>query len=851
MRFAFLTFLALLFSLAGGVLTVIQFEKTLPEFMGTVVDTLGPYGQSVWVLIAANILPALLIVWAYVSSFRLRKPRRPTFGLYVLGLSLWWLLLGWSVTFLGADVFFEIPVAAGAGAAVLVLACSIRWVEILIGKICLGLGDLFLKREMWQSAAKMLGMARRFLPANDQAARKQGLALYELGEAEQALAILVEAYQRGERDPRLVRTLAESAFSLDDALAGSVLAEMLKLDPNNAKVGRRLVELHLRHNRPAEALPVLEKFYDSNNIEDVCLLGRLNAEQGNVDRALQLSRRAMDLEGPPYRRTLADLQVLTMQAPDNPAVLLTLADLNERIKNREEAVSWYLNLLEVQPENLDARRRLIRLYREMGRLDQAMPHYRALLRQEPDSVDVVLEYGQLLEDRQDFEKAYKVFQDFAARHPQDPRIAYHCAVSLFGMGRLSEAIETLERVRAEAPASERARIQSLLTKIQTAQVELELEAMRQQAHKEDAPLDLRLAYVERLVAAGQAEQATRELDVLLEQHPKEKRRVVEFIEGILERGGQQFVLLNLLADICLKDRDFDRCHRLYEMMSRQSLHPDEILADGCRQILRQNPNHLPALRSHALLLIKGGHHREGARVLAKILEISPPARDELVPQLFEVYYQLGDADRAIPYGEELLARDAQNLSLYLRLHELYVKREDYVGAIRILQSALRIAPDNRQLQEMLEEAETRVKENRLDAIKAQLEAEPDQPALLHEMGDLQVNFGRLNEAITAYQRAAQQAEGNLRQLCLIKLSHCLCNKMMYDLADETLREVDVREKDPEHLDAIKQYLYEVGHLFEQDEQYDRALQIYKKLFKIDAGYRDIVGRIEDLSHLAR
>jgi tetratricopeptide (TPR) repeat protein len=847
MKLVVLTLLAVLLSLVGGVLIVAQIDP--PEFLSFINDRLTNFGQPLLVVIGATVLPLILIVASYVASFRRDAQRRPTLGLYLLGFSLFWIVLAFVATGLRAETFFTpIPISL-AGVALLVLAAGVRGGEILIGEICTAFGELLLRREKWRGASGFLGAARLFLPGNELIARHQGFALYEMGEAEQALKVLVEAYRRGERDPRLVRMLADSAFQLDEALAGDVLAEVLKLDPNNAKYGRRLVDLHLRNNRFVEALPVLERFYDPKNIEDVCLLGRLNAEQGHVERALELARHALELEEPPYKRTLADLQVLTMQAPNHPAILLALAEVNEKIKNREEAVSWYLNLLEAQAENTDARRRLIRLYRELGRLDQALPHYRALLRQEPDSPDVALEYGQVLEDRQDFDKAFKVFADFAARHPQDWRFSYHCAVNLFGLGRLAEAAESLERARTDAPTAERARVQSLAARIQAAQVERELGVLREQAHREGAPLDLRLSYVERLIAYQQAEEAMRELDLLLEQQPKEKKRIVEFLEDIQQRGGQQFVLLNLLADIYLKDRDFDRCHQLYEIMARQSLHPDEILADGCRQILRQQPTHLPSLKSHAALLLKGGHHREAARILAKLLELSPPARDDLLPMLFEVYYQMGDADRAIPYGEELLTRDSQNLNLYLRLRELFVKRDDHRGAIQVLRQALEIAPDNRQLREMLEESQTRMKEERLEQLRAQLEASPDQPELLHEMADLQAEFGRINDAITSYQRAAQNAEGNLRNLCLIKLAHSLATRQMFDLADETIAELDVREKEPEHLEEIKRYLYEVAQQFERDEQYDRTLQIYKKLFKIDAGYKDIVDKIELLSHL--
>jgi pentatricopeptide repeat protein len=772
-------------------------------------------------------------------------------ALYLLGFSVFWIADAYVATTLGADEFFSLIPLLVVGAATLVLASGIRLVELVVGRMCTTIGDTLLRKEKWQAASGVLGVARRLLPSDRRVARNQGLALYEQGEAEQALPILVEAYEQGERDKRLIRTLADSALQLPEDLACNILNEALKVEPNNAKVGRRLVEIHLRGHRPADAVPVLEKFYDSDNLEDVCLLGRLNAEQGNIERALQLARRAMELEGQPYKRTLADLQILAMQAPDNPQVLLTLAELNERVNNREEAASWYLNLLEVQAENTDARRRLIRHYRELGRVDQALPHYRALLRQQPDSPDAALEYGQVLEDRQDFDKALKVFQDFSRRYPRDHRFAYHCAVNLFGLRRLDEAATALEQARIHAPESERPRVQTLAARIQAARVEIELGALRKRAEQPDAPLQLRLEYIERLTSHQQADEAARQIDLLLEDRPGDRNRIVKSLENLVDRGESHFVLLNILAGIYLKERDFDRCHSLYEMMAQQSLHPDEILSDGCRQILRVQPNHLPSLKSHSSLLIKSGHHREAARVMSKILDLSPSTRANLLPMLFEVYYKMGDPDRAIPYGEELLKSDSQNLNLYLRLRELFDKRDDHRGAIQILQRALNVAPDNRQIKEMLDESKRRLKESRLEQLLAQLENAPEDPALLHQVADIYVEFGRLNDAITAFQRAAQHAEGNLRNLAQIKLANCLANKQMFDLADETLRELQLTERDPEHLADIKHYLYELAGLFELDEQYARALSIYKKVFKLDAGYEDIVNKIEMLSHLVR
>ena len=111
-----------------------------------------------------------------------------------------------------------------------------------------------------------------------------------------------------------------------------------------------------------------------------------------------------------------------------------------------------------------------------------------------------------------------------------------------------------------------------------------------------------------------------------------------------------------------------------------------------------------------------------------------------------------------------------------------------------------------------------------------------------ELGDILVDFKQYNEAIAQFQKASQT--DRLRAIGKAKLARCLVVKSLFDLADETIREIALDENDREFIEPLKEVLYDIATRFESERYYQKAGALYKQIFKVDASYRDVVEKVE-------
>ncbi|MFW6303943.1 MAG: hypothetical protein ACOC2L_04910, partial [Candidatus Sumerlaeota bacterium] len=94
-------------------------------------------------------------------------------------------------------------------------------------------------------------------------------------------------------------------------------------------------------------------------------------------------------------------------------------------------------------------------------------------------------------------------------------------------------------------------------------------------------------------------------------------------------------------------------------------------------------------------------------------------------------------------------------------------------------------------------------------------------------------------------KAAQ--DKSLKNLALTKVAHSMAMIGMIDLAEETLEDATLLMDNEKHADEAKGLVYTIAHMLEEDEQYQRALKLYKEIFRVDAGFRDVVEKMEKLN----
>ncbi|MDX1973584.1 MAG: hypothetical protein SFY68_13725, partial [Candidatus Sumerlaeia bacterium] len=116
---------------------------------------------------------------------------------------------------------------------------------------------------------------------------------------------------------------------------------------------------------------------------------------------------------------------------------------------------------------------------------------------------------------------------------------------------------------------------------------------------------------------------------------------------------------------------------------------------------------------------------------------------------------------------------------------------------------------------------------------------------LEELGDLRLEAKDFNNAITYFQRAARMTDGS--RIAVVKLAYAFAKKRMFDLAGETLGEMKLSlEDDPAELEQLMSWIYRTAEVLEEAHMFSSAGKLYKQLMKIDAGYRDVISKVERL-----
>ena len=117
---------------------------------------------------------------------------------------------------------------------------------------------------------------------------------------------------------------------------------------------------------------------------------------------------------------------------------------------------------------------------------------------------------------------------------------------------------------------------------------------------------------------------------------------------------------------------------------------------------------------------------------------------------------------------------------------------------------------------------------------------PNDLQFKYELGVLFFERGQMNEAIQQFQRAQQNPQRRIRSFYYLAL--CFKQKQQFDIAAEQL------EKAASELNVMdetkKDVLYELGTVYEAMGQVPKAAVLYKEIYSVDFGYRDVAAKIE-------
>ena len=784
---------------------------------------------------------ALAFLVTYILSFPPRYPRRPMKRLLFLDI----LLAAVVAVYIVAAIspLYELM------AAILIGIPLLGWLlEHLAGKILARVATWLVEREQWAQANAVLAMALRFRPDDIGLQRGLGLARYDAGDVVDAIDLLEHLPDKSE--PRIIGILEEchhTERNWEKALEYG--RKILKADPESDAQRMRVASVLEKLDRRDEAISLLAEALPSENMDLIEELIRLHVEAGNAEAAEGVLVDTLEKVEPGSQpRCLAAHQHLAEAFAGNPLLLEGLANFLIRHRKREEGFSLIEKIVEISPHRHDLRTRLVRKYQEDGLIDKAESHLTALMDAGRDTVDIALLYGDMLIQREEYDKALMHFQYAVENYRDDYRFAYFLAQISLRTQALEDAMrwceEALRRAKEE---EERARVRTLRGRVEENMVTRDLQVLQDRCRRDPDNVEMHMQLLQAMVRHRMTDQAVGEYEALLESHPELQDRVIGQLEELTESGETPFRIMDYLFDLRLQRRQWDEAEQLALQMAERSLHGDDLLEERCQAILRLYPQHQPTLFTVADLSFRRQNWSRFLDIESQLEELGVAPDAQRLENVFEAASQLRDFRRAASAAERLIERRPADVALRVRASDLYATMADFDKAQEHLREAQKRDFHNAEVVKRMQGLAKKRRDHRLKEIEESLAQSPDDADANHlEAGDIYIAMDQAKKAVGHYQAVAPASP--LRNLARGKLARAMAQLGMFDLVDETLAETKLDVTDNDEAQRLKAIVYEIADLYEGQAEHDRAVNLFKKIFRVDAAYRDVVDRIELLSN---
>jgi hypothetical protein len=163
--------------------------------------------------------------------------------------------------------------------------------------------------------------------------------------------------------------------------------------------------------------------------------------------------------------------------------------------------------------------------------------------------------------------------------------------------------------------------------------------------------------------------------------------------------------------------------------------------------------------------------------------------------------------------------------------------------IRQLQMELKKNPQDKELNEQLNQASSQGAQVELDHYKLCVENYPTDKRLKYEYGKCLLRGKKFDEAIPIFQEARNDPRHRIPALNAI--GQCFFYKQWYPDAVESFQQAfDLLDNKEDALG--KELLYNLGRAYESDGQTEQALSCYRRVAQIDFNYRDARSRVDSL-----
>lgn len=596
----------------------------------------------------------------------------------------------------------------------------------------------------------------------------------------------------------------------------------------------------------------------------------LRLDPGNLAAIRQkanLHRRTGDWQA--MGRMLESLAELTEEPRDKADVHVEMGALCEQNLGRpEEALGYYRKALEIDAGNVGALRALERSYTaaeswedllavlrtkasavdepdesraarlhaaevledRLGRDDEAIAEYAAVLEIAPDDVQALKGLERLHSRKEDWPKLLEILErQLEVVFVEKERIGLLTRIASMWEEEFvkpDKAAERLEQVLDVDPNHEGAL--RGLERLYRASKRWEELLRTYERHIDSTPErgeKVRLLKATAEVHRDELSDPDRAVDALLDAHAivDDDEETLRGLAGLYERREEYASALEFLERLTAVVRD---PAQQVELRHRTGAILDEKVGDRDAAIeqfqaaLDLDPGHRPSLASMRRIHVDGGEWGAAARVLEQ--EALHTEGDRAVARLLVELGRIADEkldehDRAVEAWEDAHRRDPENLDAALPLADEYFARERWDEALPLLQ--------------ML--------------VKSSEKREPEeQRRLAHRLGETAVHLGNDEEAVRAFARAHQVDPSHRGSLFGLAAAHY--RLAQWDEAFQHYQKLLVHHRDELGPDETTETFYRLGVVKREQGERRKALNMFDKALEEEPQHRPTLEAVVEL-----
>ncbi len=805
------------------------------------------------------ILAGIVAIWllGYLLSFDYRLPKRPT--ILVLLTAFFAAAPGGMIgreALSALEIFIDpIPVPdlpmvgmiIGAGGMLCLLVVLFESVNSIVWT---SLANSFDQKDMGSLALFSSRLALMFRPGQSAMLRSVALARFRRGARGDVVEVLLQLHRDKKADPDVLEALCKHASEQGDKVAYlGYLKELHAMLPDEGEIAEALIEELRDQGKHGEALALIEARGVANDPDALERYANILFAEGQAEKTAEVAIKLGQVEGIPFRRSQKLLREVLARTSEYVPALNALAAQADRMALRDQKIRWLEKSFEADPRQDEVRDALIRIYRELDNSVRLEDLLRFVVERNPKDGATLFEYIEVMYQNEKVDEALARLEALNATEEAPARALLLEAQIRLERREWEAAAAIAERALYHEPSDEdRTRAATLISRVEKAVLTEEVAEVVEQAREKPDDVELQLLALNRLINGGHADKVVGLCDEFLHRHPTQLPRVIEALREFARRPEVPFSILNLLTDHTAVTGKYDETLEAILLMEARSVDPVATVREATQKILRRAPHHLATLRYLGDTYLKHGRFTDMIHSYSLYLSNGGQNTEEINRSMATAYVALKDYRNAKKFVDSLLASGSQKSELLKNIIPVAIDADEAEDAAEYFKQLELFDPRDPAVKVLRAKVELAVGQRRFSFLQREVEAGRGGSELLEQLGDIARGMERYSDAITYFQRASRDREDTiLARRCTAKLAWCYMKKRLDDLCQDALRDITITlEDDPQELQTIMDILYEIGDMFVAYRMFDRAERVFKQLCKIDAGYRDVLGRVESL-----